>query len=208
MRVEHTAEGFQQASLRLTMVTVALGVSIGANLVIALVALGARQTILTPILPNPVVLSQTGGVSADYLEAVARDAAYLFLNRTPDNESFFDQQILRVADAATYQTIRDALIDAERRMAATHVSQTFIPTDWYVDAARLYVEVSGNLIANNGAEQPLAASKIYAMRFIRRGSGIRLLSFEEIKPVQALGAKLPVTPAPLERAIPISSEAR
>jgi conjugal transfer pilus assembly protein TraE len=208
MKVEHTTEGFQRASLRLTVVTVALGVSIAANLVVGLTAFTERQTVLVPMLPNPVVLSQTGGVSADYLEAVARDCAYLFLNRTPDNEPFFDQQILRVADAATYQSIRDALIDGEHRMANAHVSQTFIPTDWYVDAAKLYVEVAGNLIANNGAEQPQAANKVYAMRFVRRGSGIRLLSFEEIKPAQALGAKLPVTPAPLERATPISSEAK
>ena len=208
MKVEHTTEGFQRASLRLTVVTVALGVSITANLVIGLTAFTERQTVLVPMLPNPVVLSQTGGVSADYLEAVARDCAYLFLNRTPDNEPFFDQQILKVADAATYQSIRDALIDGEHRMANAHVSQTFIPTDWYVDSAKLYVEVAGNLIANNGAEQPQAANKVYAMRFVRRGSGIRLLSFEEIKPAQALGAKLPVIPAPLERATPISSEAK
>ena len=208
MKVEHTMEGFQRASLRLTAVTVALGVSIAANLVIGLLALSERQTLLVPMLPNPVVLSQTGGVSADYLEAVARDCAYLFLNRTPDNESFFDQQILKVADAATYQSVRDALIDAEHHMANAHVSQTFIPTDWYVDARKLYVEVAGNLIVGNGAQQPQAASKIYAMRFVRRGSGIRLLSFEEIKPAEALGAKVPVTPAPLERATPISSEVR
>jgi len=208
MKVEHTTEGFQRASLRLTVATVALGVSIAANLVIGLVAFTERQIVLVPMLPNPVVLSQTGGVSADYLEAVARDCAYLFLNRTPDNEPFFDQQILKVADAATYQSIRDALIDTEHRMAGAHVSQTFIPTDWYVDAAKLYVEVAGNLIANNGAEQPQAATKVYAMRFVRRGSGIRLLSFEEIKPAQALGAKLPVTPAPLERSTPISNEVR
>jgi len=206
MRVEHTTEGYQRASLRLTVVTVALGVSLAGNLVIGLVALSQRQTVLVPMLPNPVVLSQTGGVSADYLEAAARDATYLFLNRTPDNESFFDQQILKIADAATYQAIRNALIDAERRMAVAHVSQSFIPTDWYVDAARLYVEVCGNLIIGNGAAPPAAAAKVYALRFVRRGSSVRLLSFEEISPAQALGAKLPVTPAPLERATPISSE--
>jgi conjugal transfer pilus assembly protein TraE len=208
MRVEHTAEGFQRASLRLTVVTVALGVSIAANLVIGLIALSLRQTVLVPTLPNPVVLSQTGGVSADYLEAVARDSTYLFLDRTPDNEAFFDQQILKIADPATYQTVRDALIDAERHMAAAHVSQSFIPTDWYVDARKLYVEVSGNLITADGARQPTAAAKIYALRFVRRGAGIRLLSFEDLPPAQALGAKLPVTPAPLERATPISTEAR
>ena len=208
MKVEHTTEGFQRASLRLTVVAVALGMSIAANLIIALVAFTERQTVLVPMLPNPVVLSETGGVSADYLEAVARDCAYLFLNRTPDNESFFDQQILKVADAATYQSVRDALIDAERHMQSAHVSQTFIPTDWYVDARKLYVEVAGNLIVGNGAQQPQAASKIYALRFVRRGSGIRLLSFEEIKPAEALGAKVPVTPAPLERTTPLSSEVR
>jgi len=206
MRVEHTAEGYQRASLRLTVVVVALGVSLTGNLVIGLVALSARQIVLAPILPNTVVLSQTGGVSADYLESVARDTTYLFLNRTPDNESFFDQQILKIADAATYQSIRNALIDAERRMANAHVSQTFIPNDWYVDAAKLYVEVSGNLIIGNGAAQPAATAKVYALRFVRRGASVRLLSFEEISPAQALGAKLPVTPAPLERATPLSGE--
>jgi len=206
MKVEHTTEGYQRASLRLSLVTAALGVSLSGNLAIGLVALGERQTILVPMLPNAVILSQTGGVSADYLEATARDATYLFLNRTPDNEAFFDQQILKIADPATYQTIRDALIDAERHMASVHVSQTFIPTDWYVDAAKLYVEVSGDLIIANGAAQPTATVKVYALRFVRRGASLRLLSFEEIAAAQALGAKLPVTPAPLERATPLSGE--
>ncbi len=92
-------------------------------------------------------------------------------------------------------------------MASAHISQTFVPTDWYVDAGKLYVEVAGNLIANNGAQPPTAASKLYALRFVRRGASVRLLSFEEIAPAQALGAKTPVTPAPLERAVPISHEA-
>jgi len=72
MRVEHTAEGYQRASLRLTVVVVALGVSLSGNLVIGLVALSVRQTVLVPMLPGAVVLSQTGGVSADYLETAPR----------------------------------------------------------------------------------------------------------------------------------------
>lgn len=204
MKVEHTAEGFQRASTRLTFVTIGLGVSIVTNLILAGITFSSRQTILVPMLPSQVVLSQTEGVSSDYLEAVARDATYLFLNRTPDNEGFFDQQILRIADAQTYQTIRDDLIDAARHTAEGHISQTFVPTDWYVDPKSLYVEVCGNLITNNGATTPEAAVKVYAERFVRHGTSIRLLSFEEIQPKDAVGAKVPLTPAPPPRTTPIS----
>ena len=196
MHSEHTAQLVKRLNLRLTGVAAVAAVSVATNLALTTILFAARQTVLVPMLPAAVTLSNYGGVSADYLESAARDAAYLFLNRTPDNTAYFEQQLLRIADPATYQAVRASLSDNGRHVLNGHVSQTFIPNDWYTDAAKLYVEASGTLVSSNGTQEPASEQKIYAIRFVRHGSSLRLASFEEIGRDRSRGAKLAITPPP------------
>ena len=202
MHVDRSGEAARKLNLRLTAVAALLAGSVATNLVLGLLAMEARQTVLVPMLPSNVSLSNMGGVSADYLEAAARDAAYLFLNRSPDNQDYFEQQLLKIADPGTYQAIRASLSDMRRKSMTGHVSQSFTPTDWYVDPKRLYVEAAGELTTTNGTAQPEQAEKVYALRFLRHGSSLRLGAFEEIKREQSMGSKVQITPPPAPKPIP------
>ena len=123
------------------------------------------------------------------------------MNRTPDSQDYFEQQLLKISDASTFQAIRAGLTDQRRKAQSGHISQSFFPTDWYVDPAKLYVETSGALETSNGAGAPEAEQKIYAIQFLRRGSSLKLGSFHEIKKDKALGTKIPLSAPP-----PISAQ--
>ena len=142
MEVERGGDLAHRLNTRLTATAALLAASVATNLVLSSLFFAARQTVLVPMLPSEVTLSSTGGVSYDYLESAARDAAYLFLNRTPDNTDYFEQQLLKIAEPTTYQAIRASLSDMRNHTLSGHVTQTFIPSDWYVDPKRLYVEAS------------------------------------------------------------------
>ena len=206
MHIDRTSETARRLNLRLTATAAMLAGSVATNLVLGLLVMEARQTVLVPMLPANVALSNTGGVSGDYLEAAARDAAYLFLNRSPDNQDYFEQQLLKIADPATYQAIRASLSDMRRKSMTGHVSQSFTPTDWYVEPKKLYVEAAGELTTTNGTAPPETLDKIYAIRFLRHGSSLRLGSFEEIKREVSMGSKVQITPPPAPKPIPVSVE--
>ncbi len=205
MRREKTQEDHARVTTRLTLVTAGLGVSVVTNLVLAVIAMSNREIVLVPDLPAVVRLQGQGAVSREYLESVARDCVFLFLDRTVENQDYFDQQLLAIADAQTYQHIRAAEIDARAKATAEHASQTFIPTDWYVDPGKLYVEVAGSLVTNHGDQvHPTTEQKNYVLKFVRHGVSLRLLSFEEMPKAQTVGLKLPTAPPP--RTTPITPE--
>ena len=205
MEVNRGGDLAHRLNTRLTATAALLAASVATNLVLSSLFFAARQTVLVPMLPSEVTLTSTGGVSYDYLESAARDAAYLFLNRTPDNTDYFEQQLLKIAEPTTYQAIRASLSDMRNHTLSGHVTQTFIPSDWYVDPKRLYVEASGTLVQSNGTSSPEEDPKIYAIKFVRRGASLRLFSFEEISKSKAQGQKVQITPPPAPTITPLSN---
>lgn len=187
MHSDKSGDAAKRLNVRLTGVTLMLAVSILANGALAIAAVTSRQVVLVPTLPAQTVLAEGAKVPFDYLETVSRDAAYLFLNRTPENGEYFEQQLLKIAEPTTYQAIRNALLDERRTLREQRLSQTFYPLDWYIDPANLYVEVQGNLQKSNGTQVLSTDPKTYAMRFKRRGAGILLASMTEIDPKEAKG---------------------
>ena len=208
MKLTKANEDHGKIASRLTLTTLVLGGSMATNVVLAVCVMSLREVVLVPELPAQVALSGSGRVSRDYLEAVARDCAYLFLNRTPDNQDYFDQQLLQVAEPETYQAIRTGELEARRQVIADHASQSFAPTDWFVDTGKLYVEIAGHMLTSHGADlPPVSEYKTYGLRFLRHGASLRLSSFEELTPSKIVGLKLPASPPPPARATSISGEA-
>ena len=205
MEAERGGDLAHRLNTRLTATAALLAASVATNLVLSGLIFSSRQTVLVPMLPSQVTLSSLGGVSYDYLESAARDAAYLFLNRTPDNTDYFEEQLLKIAEPSTYQAIRASLSDLRNHTLSGHVTQTFIPSDWYVDPRRLYVEASGTLVQSNGTSSPQEEPKIYAIRFARHGASLRLMSFEEVSRAKALGQKVQITPPPAPTLTPLSN---
>lgn len=189
MRVDHAIASSRRLSLRLTLTAGLLALSVAANLAQSVVLMSARQVVLVPTLPETTTVSASGAMDRDYFERVVRDVAYLFLNRTPESARYFERAVERIADAKTYQAIKAALIDDRRQRIASRTSQTFYPDDFYLDPAGLYAEVAGTLEVSNGSDILDRRPAIYAVRFARRGSAIRLTSFVELKPEEARGRK-------------------
>jgi hypothetical protein len=182
MHVRQTIERAKALNLRLALMGGLLGLSVATCLVQSVLLLNAKEIVLTPTLPSSLALSPGGGVPADYLEAVARDVVYTFLNRTPETDAYFERSMEQVIDPATYQKIKAELVDQRKTREATRASQAFFPDDFCVLASKLYVEVSGVLEQSRGAEIVESSHRLYALRFARRGSSVRLSAIGELKP--------------------------
>lgn len=190
MHVQKTIDSAKSLNVRLTLTTVLLGIAVSGNLVLAVALMNAKEIVLTPTLPDRVSLSPGGSTNADYLEAVSRDVIYTFLNRTPETDRYFERAMEQVLEPATYQKIKADMVDARKVRETTRTSQAFFPEDFYINAPELYAEVRGQLEVSHGSDIVETSRKIYALRFARRGSSIRLSAIGEIKPEASEGEKL------------------
>lgn len=193
MHVQKTIDAAKALNVRLTLTAVLLGISASANLVLAVALMNSKEIILTPTLPERVSLSPGGSIDADYLEAVSRDVIYTFLNRTPETDRYFERAMEAVLEPATYQKIKAQMVDDRKVRETTRSSQAFFPDDFYVNAPRLYAEVRGQLEISHGSDIVETSPKIYALRFVRRGSSVRLTSIGEIKPEASEGERVKST---------------
>lgn len=85
---------------RLTAVSILLAASITANAAMAVSVATMNKVVLVPSLSDSVEISAHGGVDRDYLERLARDATYLFLNRTPESARYFERNLERISCAS------------------------------------------------------------------------------------------------------------
>lgn len=181
MRLDALSENARKLNIRLTVTAVLLGLSVSTNLVQSIYAMNARQVVLVPTLPEELAVKSGGVLDTDYFHRVVRDVTYLFLNRTPETAAYFERAVEKIADVKTYQTIKAALAEDRAERFRTRSSQAFFPEDFYVNPGRLYAEVRGTLETSTGPNMSARERKIYAIRFVRRGSAVRLTSFTEIE---------------------------
>jgi conjugal transfer pilus assembly protein TraE len=199
VHVQKTIDAAKTLNVRLTLTAVLLGISASANLVLAVALMNAKEIILTPTLPDRVSLSPGGSIDAAYLEAVSRDVIYTFLNRTPETDRYFERAMEAVLEPATYQKIKAQMVDDRKTRETTRSSQAFFPEDFYVNAPKLYAEVRGQLEISHGSDIVEASPKIYALRFVRRGSSVRLSSIGEIKAEASEGERVKAASAEAAR---------
>lgn len=189
MKVENLNKGAREIGRRNAALYIMLGLSVSANLALSIGIIGARQTILVPTLTNEMTL-RGGGIGREYLEMLARDATFVFLNRSPQTEEFFDRQVERMTLPATYREIRQALLNERVSRSENRASQVFYPSTFYVDPSDLYVEVTGKLETLNTREVIKSEDKAYGLTFERQGSMVLLASFVPLKPDEQRGAKV------------------
>ena len=178
---------------RLTAVSILLAASITANAAMAVSVATMNKVVLVPSLSDSVEISAHGGVDRDYLERLARDATYLFLNRTPESARYFERNLERITEPETYQEIKAALILDRQERQNTRTSQTFYPNDFFVGPSKLYVEVVGELETSNGTRIVETKRATYGLTFTKRGSMLRLSSFVPVEKDQAQGTRAPVS---------------
>lgn len=189
MHASKAIENGKRLNVKLTALAAVCMVSVSTNLVLGLVALNSREVVLVPTLPDELALKTGGIVDTEYLERLSRDVSFLFLNRTPESDRYFERAIERLVDAATYQQIKAVMVDDRKLRQDGRTSQAWFPDDIYIDAPALYVEMRGLLEVSKGSDVVQSTRKIYALRFVRRGASVRLTSIVEIKPEQSQGEK-------------------
>jgi conjugal transfer pilus assembly protein TraE len=175
-----------------------LTLSLTATTILSICLMNASKIILVPTLPSDASLDPNGHVDAPYLEDLSRDAAWLFLNKTPETARYFERKAQRIMDPLSFEAVKR---DFERQSAFAqnaHTSQAYFPDDFYVDPIKLYSEVRGHLIIMQGNVVIDDQTKTYALHWRKKGTLIRLVSIAEIDPKDAKGEQ--VKPGPSEGA--------
>lgn len=193
MRTENVNNQARVLNRRLTGVSALFAVSLIANAGMAVALATMNKVILVPSLTDTVEISSHGGIDRDYLERLARDATYLFLNRTPESARYFERNLERITEPDTYQQIKASLILDRQEREKTRTSQVFFPTDFYVDPSKLYVEVLGDVQTTNGTRVVETKRMTYGLTFNRHGTMLRLSSFVPVEKDKAQGARAPIS---------------
>lgn len=193
MKTENVNEQSRKLNRRATGLALLLGLSVTANAALAVSVATMNKVILVPSMTDTVEISAHGAVDRDYLERLARDATYLFLNRTPESARYFERNLERIADPETYQEVKAALIVDRQERQNSRTSQTFFPVDFFVDPSKLYVEVVGDLKTDNGRQIVDQSRQTYGLTFTRHGSMVRLSSIVPVNKDEAKGSKAPVS---------------
>ncbi len=164
-----------------------LALSLVSTTVLSLCLMNSGRIVLVPTLPGDASLDANGHVDADYLEDLSRDAAWLFLNKTPETAAYFERRAARIMDPASFEGVKHDLEKDSERAEETHTSQAFFPDDFFEDPVGLYSEVRGRLVIVQGTQVLDDQAKLYAMHWSKTGTLVRLKSIAEIDPKDARG---------------------
>jgi conjugal transfer pilus assembly protein TraE len=169
---------------------VVCGLSVLTNAILAAVVMNNQKVVLVPTLPAAYTVDGNGRVDPAYLEALARDCVYLFLNKTPETANYFIKEAQAVMDPTAFEGMKLQLQRDSAESESLHQSQTFFPEDFYENAPRLYAEVRGHLKIVQGDKIVDDQYKIYGLQFSKIGTLVRLVSIKEIDPKASEGEKL------------------
>ena len=180
MRADNLNDHVRILNRRFAAVSVLLVASIITNAALSVAVATMNKVVLVPSLTDAVEVSAQGGVGRDYLERLARDAVYLFLNRTPESARYFEQNIERISEPQTYQQIKAALILDRQKRQDSRTSQAFFPTEFVVKPDRLSVRVIGDLQTISGTQVSETSRQTFDLTFKRHGSLVLLSSIERL----------------------------
>lgn len=152
--------------------------------VISMVAAGfavtkSREVILVPTAARQLTVSSTG-VSADYLELVTRDAALMLLNRSPEGLDYWMDEILKLADPASYGRLKADLVRIVEEQRGSDVTQAFVITSLTVDPSGLTSEVRGTLKTFVGAQVIASDERRFRFAWTYRGLRLALSGFARV----------------------------
>ncbi len=184
---QKSSQLFAQRSVALSLL---LAVSVVSNLVLGFTVMNGSRIVLVPTLPADAFIDANGRVDADYLEDMTRDAAWLFLNKTPETAGYFERRAQRLMDPKHFEAVKTALEKDSAQAEQQHTSQTFFPDDFFEDTAGLYSEVRGRLLIVQGEQVLDDQPKVYAFHWTKTGTLLRLASIAEIDPKDARGSKV------------------
>ena len=174
----YVSHGRSQALLKQRNMLLLALTGLGALVVVlfGVIASKDREVVLQPILSRPMTVSSSN-VSADYLEAVTRDTAYLILNRSPDGLEYWMNQILKVVHPEYYGEIKGQLVKTVKEQTNTDIAQTVTMTGMTVDTKRLESEVAGEVRTFVGDKWISTEKKTFRFGWKYTGVSLSLVSF-------------------------------
>jgi len=161
--------------------------SVVTNLILSVCLFNGSRIVLVPTLPGDAAVDPNGRVDADYLENLTRDAAWLFLNKTPETAGYFTSRAQRLMDPAHFEAVKTALERESAKAERSHSSQAFFPAEFFVDPVTLYSEARGRLMIMQGQQVIDDQDRVYAMHWTKTGTLVRLSSIEVIEPKNSKG---------------------
>lgn len=156
----------------------ALLILLSAGLAVALLSKEER-VILVPTVSARAALS-TSRVSADYLELVTRDVAYLTLNRSPSGLDYWLEEILALVHPSAHGRVKSELMKLVAEQRGSDVSQSFRMASLRVDPKNLTSEVSGELATIVGRQVVARGMRTYRLTWSYAGLRLWLVAFEDV----------------------------
>lgn len=187
MDMKNTLKDRRKFANRSAVLSILLALSITSNAIEGVLLYTDNKIVLVPTMPQTMSINPNGAISRDYLEFLARDITWLFLNRTSSTAKYLEQAGVELIDPSVYEPLRLQLERQSRLDDENHQTQSFAPADFYVDPANLYVEVMGDLTVISGNATQDSQQKIYALTFTRHGSRVLLKEIKEITKDEAKG---------------------
>jgi conjugal transfer pilus assembly protein TraE len=198
----------QQSLLRQRNLFALTSAGLGLALVVAgsLAATRDREVVLLPTLPKQLTVS-SAGVEADYLELVTRDAALVLLNRSPEGLDYWMDEILKLADPASYGRLKAELVRIVEEQRGSDVTQAFVIRSMTVDPKGLTSDVTGTLKTFVGAQVIASDERRFRFSWTYRGLRLALAGFASSphrtnrrRPSDGLPKRRPATGLASERA--------
>ena len=140
-----------------------------------------REVVLLPTLPKQLTVS-SAGVEADYLELVTRDAALVLLNRSPEGLDYWMDEILKLADPASYGRLKADLVRIVEEQRGSDVTQAFVIRSMTVDPKGLTSDVTGTLKTFVGAQVIASDERRFRFNWTYRGLRLALSGFSQLPP--------------------------
>ena len=171
----------QQSLLRQRNLFALTSAGLGIALVVAvsLAATRDREVVLLPTLPKQLTVS-SAGVEADYLELVTRDAALVLLNRSPEGLDYWMDEILKLADPASYGRLKADLVRIVEEQRGSDVTQAFVIRSMTVDPKGLTSDVTGTLKTFVGAQVIASDERRFRFNWTYRGLRLALSGFSQL----------------------------
>ena len=168
-----------------TVITVATSIlpftTMALVVAISLAATRDREVVLLPTLPKQLTVS-SAGVEADYLELVTRDAALVLLNRSPEGLDYWMDEILKLADPASYGRLKADLVRIVEEQRGSDVTQAFVIRSMTVDPKGLTSDVTGTLKTFVGAQVIASDERRFRFNWTYRGLRLALSGFSQLPP--------------------------
>lgn len=171
----------QQSLLRQRNLFALTSAGLGLALVVAgsLAATRDREVVLVPTVPKALTVS-SAGVDADYLELVTRDAALVLLNRSPEGLDYWMNEILKLADPASYGRLKAELVRIVEEQRGSDVTQAFVIRSMTVDPKGLTSDVTGTLKTFVGAQVIASDERRFRFSWTYRGLRLALAGFAQL----------------------------